>query len=467
MSNISDNSSETNLKIFTLNCWGLKFVSKLRKERFKAISEYLSQNGSGYDVVFLQEVWCREDYETLRAKLCNSKELYPYSHFFSNGVIGSGTCILSKFRLLQASYHEFSMNGYPTAFWHGDWFASKGIGVCQIRFGSKNLEEKSAKSSMFDVHLYISHYHANYDPNDDRYLGHRVLHAFESAQWVNLTSSSADLIIYAGDFNTEPESLPYRILCCLGSLKDTWQQYTENICDGDVRKTRNGCCTSESLINSFTPIPTSSTCRGNSSSSEAILQIEGKRIDYIMYRVGRNIEVDILSCSLPLPDRVPNENYSFSDHEAVDAVFKLKRVKCNVDDLTKDHTEQQTDMHSNGVQVGKAVENQSNTECVKIVEEAIEVMENTLEHVARSKTKYVAYAVLCLILFVSTFITCGFPYLSTIERIGLDLGLFIPRLLLVTGIVVFSLMGSLFNKRERHSIKEVTNELSLMVVQDD
>ena len=130
MSNISDNTSEMNLKVFSLNCWGLRFVSKLRNERFKAISEYLSNKGSGYDVVFLQEVWCTEDYETLKAKLCNSQDLYPYCHFFSNGVIGSGTCILSKYRLLQASYHGFSMNGYPTRFWHGDWFASKGIGVC-------------------------------------------------------------------------------------------------------------------------------------------------------------------------------------------------------------------------------------------------------------------------------------------------------------------------------------------------
>ena len=43
-------------KVFTLICWGLKFVSKLRKERFKAIAEYLTQPpGSRYDVIFLQD----------------------------------------------------------------------------------------------------------------------------------------------------------------------------------------------------------------------------------------------------------------------------------------------------------------------------------------------------------------------------------------------------------------------------
>ena len=43
--------------MLTLNCWGLKYVSKLRKERFRAIAEYLTQYpGSSYDVIFLQVV---------------------------------------------------------------------------------------------------------------------------------------------------------------------------------------------------------------------------------------------------------------------------------------------------------------------------------------------------------------------------------------------------------------------------
>ena len=45
--NVNHSDTEINLKIFTLNCWGLKFVSKLKKQRFKAIAEYLSQSGSG------------------------------------------------------------------------------------------------------------------------------------------------------------------------------------------------------------------------------------------------------------------------------------------------------------------------------------------------------------------------------------------------------------------------------------
>jgi hypothetical protein len=32
-----------------------------------------------------------------------------------------------------------------------------------------------------------------------------VVHSVESALWIKLSSSSADLTIYAGDFNTEPK----------------------------------------------------------------------------------------------------------------------------------------------------------------------------------------------------------------------------------------------------------------------
>lgn len=35
-------------------------------------------------------------------------------------------------------------------------------------------------------------------------------------------SSSADLTIYGGDFNTEPTSVPYRLLRAVSNLSDAW-----------------------------------------------------------------------------------------------------------------------------------------------------------------------------------------------------------------------------------------------------
>ena len=59
--------------MFTLNCWGLKVVSKLRKERFSAIANYLCEHpGSGYDVVFLQVSVYRDPIdEWFVSKICD------------------------------------------------------------------------------------------------------------------------------------------------------------------------------------------------------------------------------------------------------------------------------------------------------------------------------------------------------------------------------------------------------------
>lgn len=51
----------------------------------------------------------------------------------------------------------------------------------------------------------------------------------------------------------------------------------------------------------------------------------GKRIDYIMYRNCTAVTVNVHSYDHPLPSRVPNCNYSYSDHEAVCSTFDVSR----------------------------------------------------------------------------------------------------------------------------------------------
>lgn len=52
--------------------------------------------------------------------------------------------------------------------------------------------------------------HAEYNRSSDDYQAHRVLQAYDTAQFILLTSGSADLIVLAGDLNTEPGDLAYR-----------------------------------------------------------------------------------------------------------------------------------------------------------------------------------------------------------------------------------------------------------------
>lgn len=82
----------------------------------------------------------------------------------------------------------------------------------------------------------------------------------------------------------------------------------------------------------------------------------------LFYSAGPNTKVTPISCTLPLPNRIPGKNYSFSDHEALDAVLKIKHInKCK---QLKAHT------------VGESKRAQRikiRLECVKSVQEALKV----------------------------------------------------------------------------------------------
>ena len=48
---------------------------------------------------------------------------------------------------------------------------------------------------------------------------------------------SADLILYGGDFNTEPNTVPYRLLKNIVPLTDAWTEYTGKLNGGETYST--------------------------------------------------------------------------------------------------------------------------------------------------------------------------------------------------------------------------------------
>ena len=64
--------------------------------------------------------------------------------------------------------------------------------------------------------------HANYNKSRDVYSCHRLVQSFDCAQFVRLTSSGADLLLFAGDFNANPEELPYRVITHCAGLRDAY-----------------------------------------------------------------------------------------------------------------------------------------------------------------------------------------------------------------------------------------------------
>jgi len=406
---IKNTDMEAEVNIFTLNCWGLGLgISKNRDERMEDIGKYLSEQN--YDIVFLQEVWKRNNFNTIKSLVSS---VLPYSHFFDNGIIGTGTAIFTKVKIQDVTFHEFGLNGYPHKLLHGDWFGGKGLGVCQIDFRG------------FNIHLFVSHYHATYDynPLTDVYLGHRVVHSVESAQWIKLSSSSADLTIYAGDFNTEPKDVPYQIVKYVTPLCDAWVE-----ANGP-----EGGQTSETPYNTYT---------ARSSLKESP---EGKRIDYIMYNSGPNINASTVHCSLPLPQKIPGKPFSYSDHEGVVAKISIKRNTENMVS-SRDFVRMQSKKDLN-----------SKLECV---EEGRKILINSLKSVKFARIMYLICAALCFLLLIVLFV----PTTLTLNMyVGLDIVLFLLRLILIVAGTYLLLMSLLFFRKERHALNGTLACLMLLL----
>jgi sphingomyelin phosphodiesterase 2 len=108
-----------------------------RAERLDAIADRIAQ--STYDLVALQEIWVHSDFENLVKK---TYHLLPYSKFYFSGV-------LSRWPLETTTMWRYPLNGRPTAFWRGDWYVGKGIGIALIRHPSGKLLE------IFNTHVRI------------------------------------------------------------------------------------------------------------------------------------------------------------------------------------------------------------------------------------------------------------------------------------------------------------------------
>lgn len=110
--------------------------------------------------------------------------------------------------------------------------------------------------------------HAEYDRESDDYNAHRVVQAFDTAQFIQTTRGDTVLQVLAGDLNTEPNDLAFRILMVASGLRETCN---EAEC-GTIG-------TNECENNTYTPDQAKEACPN------------GKRIDYILYRGGINHDV--------------------------------------------------------------------------------------------------------------------------------------------------------------------------------
>ncbi|XP_035238820.1 sphingomyelin phosphodiesterase 2a [Anguilla anguilla] len=275
------------LRIFSLNCWGVHYLSQHCAQRYEMIGELLSREE--HDLALLQEVWSEKDYLFLKKTLGSS---HPHSHYFKSGVIGSGLAVFSRHKIHDAFLYRFSLNGYPYMLHHGDWFGGKAVGMVIVNI------------SGLTAHVYVTHLHAEYCREKDGYLPHRVVQAWELLQFVRHTSSGADVVILGGDLNMHPQDLGNRLFRTYTGLRDCYTN-TDKF---------DGCDEGVTLIadNPFTD------------KKELLPFDKGIRIDYILFKGSRRVRVECQSLSTT-KGSVPGRAFPYSDHEALSAELLLLR----------------------------------------------------------------------------------------------------------------------------------------------
>ncbi|XP_058818342.1 putative neutral sphingomyelinase isoform X2 [Topomyia yanbarensis] len=391
------------LSILTLNIWGIPYISKDRKVRVNAIGDVLSSGN--YDVVSLQEVWSDGDYQYLKNRV---EGVLPFAHYFYSGVVGSGLAVFSKYPIVSAFFHAWSVNGYVHRIQHGDWFGGKGVGLARISVNGQL------------VHLYAAHLHAEYDRNFDDYMSHRVIQAYDTAQFVESTRGSAVVQILAGDLNTEPGDLAYRVIRTNAKLTDSYDRDSHS---SDLLGTN------EIARNSYTD------------PEAAKKSPQGKRIDYIMYRFADQYEGHRLEHRLPLPERIPGKDMSYSDHEAVYAKIILKKaVVPNSGEFKQGENNDQ--------------------ETIMALKESIVICNESLKKLESHKRTYTLMAIAVVIVLLSM-LELDAPY-------GLKTALLLFRFLLSCIVLFFIFMATIWNVMEKHGILagKLSMEIALKVFKD-
>ncbi|NWS60000.1 NSMA phosphodiesterase, partial [Chunga burmeisteri] len=277
------------LRIFDLNCWAIRYLSKRRQERIRLIGEMLRRET--FDLVLLQEVWSEQDYSDLKAKLGSC---YSFSHYFRSGVIGSGLCVFSRFPILDTLLYQYSLNGYPYMLQHGDWFCGKSVGLV-LAWGSQPLRPPPPPFCQL---------HAEYSREKDAYLPHRLVQAWELAQFIRHTSKAADVVLLGGDLNMHPEDVGIRLLRGWTGLRDAFAEATcFEGCEDGCTLIPNNCFTVKAEL---LPFPL------------------GIRIDYILYKAisGFTVKCEELKTTM---GTAPGMDIPFSDHEAVMATLHIQR----------------------------------------------------------------------------------------------------------------------------------------------
>ncbi|CCH45814.1 Inositol phosphosphingolipid phospholipase [Wickerhamomyces ciferrii] len=404
--------SGSKIKFLTLNTWGLKFVSKFRKDRLRAIGDKIRLEHFKYDVIALQEVWCKEDWDYIEETV---SDFFPYRRIFYSGIItGPGLAILSKIPIDSTFLYRFPINGRPSAFWRGDWFVGKSVAVTLLR----PLDDDS-----FPLAILNSHMHAPYSlEGDAAYTCHRSCQAWDFAKLSKLLSKAGYAVVIVGDLNSRPGSLPHKFLTLETTLIDSWEQLNGV---QDLNKIKNLSPDLQIEIGGTTCDSTLNTWRSNRHPTEAC------RLDYALIDSSK---LKTLEAKVDFTEQIP-EIGSYSDHFAYSCTLQISS-KNSYKSLTR----------SNSITV--------NT--VEYYDEMLELLRNYNKTAKWQKSWRGWHFILSIVLLIIIHIVA--PFTSQRASWSSVFWVFSATIISITGLID-GLISYLFGRSEIRALEEVKQEV--------
>ncbi|KXN88867.1 Inositol phosphosphingolipids phospholipase C [Leucoagaricus sp. SymC.cos] len=303
---------ESELHLLSVNCWGLKFVSKNRNERIHGIAEFVRR--SNHDIIALQEIWVYADYEKVLKAV---QPRLPHAKFFYSGALGAGLAIFSRFPFVEASVHPYALNGEPIDVGGGDWFVGKAAASVVI------LHSILGRVQIFNTHLYAK----GGEDGPEYRRAHRLVGAWEYAKLARQAAELGRYVIGLGDFNSIPTTLPMTIIRDHAGLHDSWTVVHPN--SESITALSPADAIVKHGITADSPVNTWSAGKSYLGST-----FWGKRLDYILYRQPRGKHYPQLratECNVVLTDMVPGQTFSYSDHFGLEATISIQLNSGQVD----------------------------------------------------------------------------------------------------------------------------------------
>ncbi|KZO96353.1 DNase I-like protein [Calocera viscosa TUFC12733] len=295
------------LKVLTLNCWGLKWLSADLEPRIRGIAESLA--GGSYDVVAFQELWVHAHYDHFRTRLA---KCLPYGKMFFGGALGAGLAIFSKFPIVESHTQSYPLNGSPLAVAAGDWFVGKAVGSVVLSHPTLGEVE------VFTTHMYAS---GGEDGPEER-RAHRLVQSWVLANLLRGSAARGRHVILTGDLNSIPTALSINLLASHAGLTDAFAQTHPQAAGSNLHQTPYSLQSAELAIRDLgitadSPLNTYSAHKKLDASAR---RWQGKRLDYVYYRS------DSLRCTesqVVFTDKVPGFDFSYSDHFGLEATLAI------------------------------------------------------------------------------------------------------------------------------------------------